>query len=152
MIDLEQSEIDALLQVLSWESVDGSALPEDALRDVNLRSAARKLRGPAPSGRKRVESARKSREGALEERTLMLAWIARHLLPKHTAHIAPARADSGGMLPWVVCIHSPRGPMAWRISDLEVRAYFSQLPIEACKHGVVTREDKLKRLADLASR
>lgn len=151
MIDLAQTEVDALLELIAWEREDGSALVQSPTRDAELRSAARKLATPATS-RALVEAARDRGDSRAEECNLILAWIARHLLARSDVHLAPVKTDPNGAMPVAVCVHTKRGPMAWRIGEYEAHAYFGHLLTYECEHGAVKREEKLKVLADLASR
>lgn len=150
MVALEQTEIAALLALIAWhDAEDGAALPHDAGRDAELNSASRKLKARPSSVTLRLDAARKSRENAIEERTMLLSWLTR-LLPatdSHLAPVVPARPSSDWN--WVVCIHAPTGPMSWRISDHEAENYFKRLKRHACELGNTKREDKLARLSKL---
>ena len=103
------------------------------------------------SASRRADMAQRSRNNAIEERTMLLAWITR-LLPKAQSHLQPIAASSAStrsLWNYVVCVHSKAGPLQWRITDFEAEAYFSHLKRTRCTFGQTTREDKMTRIANM---
>lgn len=98
-----------------------------------------------------TEIARRSRDNAIEERTMLLAVWSKQK-SAGTFHLRPVSSRSAStrsQMNWVVCGHTKEGPMQWRISDYEAEAYFSHLRRKVCDQPEVRREDKLERLSRL---
>lgn len=91
----------------------------------------------------RLAAARANRHKFIAERNLLLAVFTR-LWP---SHVAPSKY---GGWPWTVCVHSPAGQLAWRITDEERTTIFAHLPMQASDWDGHTTAKRTRRLQELA--
>ena len=98
-----------------------------------------------------MQAARRATRNRVEEQMMLLSWLTRLLLKEGCpVHLNPL-TWTGAKSDWhyVVCIHSSKGQMTWRLSDLEVESWFQHLEKKRCRYDGHTRDEKLNRLADL---
>lgn len=109
--------------------------------------------GIAKSVTARLDASRKrTRDRAREVTYLLSVLTQKHW--RQRSHIT-ASVDKRQESDWnhVVCVHDGDEAMAWRFSDDEIAAYFSHLgPARPCEHGSVSRDQKMDRLEELASK
>lgn len=66
----------------------------------------------------RIEGARNATKAALNRELVLVSILSR----LWTAHLCPPlKADT--RFPWLVCLHTPAGPLVWRVSDEEVALF-----------------------------
>ncbi len=80
------------------------------------------------------------------DRELVLVAVLSRVWPSHLA--PPLKPQQ--TFKWIVCIHSPAGPMVWRVSDEEL-SLFDHLERSANDAKDYTAGDKLALLLLLAS-
>lgn len=108
---------------------------------------------PALSATERMEAARRARNNRVEEEIMLLAWLTRYLIragcPVHLNPLGRDVSNERSTMNYVVCVHSSKGQLTWRISDLEAVAYFKHLKKEKCRWDGHTRNEKLNRIQEL---
>lgn len=82
---------------------------------------------------------------------MLLAWLSRYLLREGCpVHLNPLTwTGQKSTMNYTVCVHSSQGQLTWRVSDLEVAAYFKHLKKERCRYDGHTRNEKLDRIQAL---
>ena len=93
----------------------------------------------------RMEAARGVKQDAVT-RELLWAGIGSRLWPSHLAPHRSPRHDCS----WIVCIHSPAGQIAYRLTDEEL-PLFAHLRRSANDGHDYTGTDKIARLLHLAT-
>lgn len=82
---------------------------------------------------------------------MLLAWLTKYLVREGCpVHLNPLTwTGQRSTMNYTVCVHSSKGQLTWRISDLEAVAFFGHLKKEKCRWDGHTREQKLNRIQEL---
>lgn len=99
----------------------------------------------------KLEAAKQRRNTLIEERNMLLAWVARLVDDPSIIHIAPTQQPDSGLLPYVLCIHDKDVALTWKISAEEFHAYFEHWDLYPCKKKIATQEVRKARVAAFAS-
>lgn len=94
----------------------------------------------------RMEAARQATARTIKERNLLIALLA-HRWPAHVTEATQGTQTDTWR--YIVCLHSPAGHLAWRITEDEAEDVFQHLPRHDCKYDGATYDEKITRLCTL---